>query len=126
MCAPSAGTASMRASPASFAPGGSKAGTGPAGVPTSVQRLARLQLRMGPDLGHGVDARVGDLRRIEARDDLLGGHRAEGLDDDRAQVVARRGARRVGGEARVGGELGPLEHARAERPATRARSAGRA
>jgi len=66
---------------------------------------------MGPDLGHRVDARVGDLRRVEAGDDLLRGQRPERLDDEGAQRVALGGPRCVRGEARVGGELGPAEDA---------------
>ena len=71
-------------------PGGSMAGSGPAGDLDLAPAVARLQLRVLPDVVHRVDARVGDLRRFEPLDHLRRGQRGEGLDDQRTQLVARR------------------------------------
>ena len=42
----------------------------PAGRVDAGPALARLQLRVSPDLGHGVHARIGDLGLIESLGDL--------------------------------------------------------
>ena len=96
----------MRGAPSSHEPGGSSAGTRPAGVSTSRQRLRARNCGCCPDRVHVVDLRVGDLRVFEPRDDLLGGQGRECFDDEGAQLRAGSASLGVGVEAGVLGELG--------------------
>ena len=76
--------------------------------------VARLQLRMGPQPGHVVHARVGDLRLVQALLHRRGVELAEDRMDDGVQLGAVGIALGVGIEARVGGERRLLQHLLAE------------
>ncbi len=86
--------------------------------------VARLQLRMLPHVVHVLTCALAICASSSRADHLLGGQRGEGVDDERAQLVARGAALRVGGEALVGGQLGLQQHLARRTPPTRARSAG--
>ena len=58
---------------------------------------------MHPYVVHRVDARIGDLRSIEAGNNLGRGQGPERVENKRAQRHAVGVAARVGGEARIGG-----------------------
>ena len=76
--------------------------------------LACPQLRVRPQARHVVHAGVGDLRFVQPRLHLLGGHAGEALHDEGPELVAVRTAPGIGVEARVGGELRVLQHLVAE------------
>ena len=65
---------------------------------------------MRPDVLHGVDLGVGDLRELESVDHLRASQRLEGVHDDLAQRNPLGHLFEVGREARVLGEFGLLQH----------------
>ena len=69
---------------------------------------------MSGELRDGVHPAVGDLRRVQPADDLLRRQRGEDLVDGGLQGLAVGHPLRVGVEARIGGQLGPLQHLGAE------------
>ena len=94
VCSPSAGTASMRGVERRRNAGRQQRGHGPAGVSTSRQRSRACSCGCAQTSGIVVDARVGDLRlRRAARPPARRVSAREGLDDDRAQRLARGDAR---------------------------------
>ena len=94
--------------------GGTERADGPGRRRDLAPAVARGELRMIDELLDRVHPRVGDLRRLEPRDHLVGGQAAERLRDDRVELVAMLHAPRVRREAWIGGDLGPAERLGAE------------
>ena len=99
VCSPSAGTGSKRGCQPSPLTGFNP-GSGPAGEPNSLQRSARLELRMRPQCRHVADARRARCRPVEPRDGFFGGERGEHAGDDGLKHVAMVGAAGIALEAR--------------------------
>src|SRR5512147_1014115 len=87
-----------------------RAGAGPHRSPAPAGRELGVRHR-GLDV---VDAAVGDPGAVEPLDDLGRGQAGEGLLDDPGELRAVNDPLAVGGEARVGGQLGPPQHLAAE------------
>jgi len=67
--------------------------------------VARLELLVLPELLHGVEARISDLRLFQTLHHLRGGKPGERADDDVGQFLTMGIALAVAAEAGVGGQL---------------------